>query len=115
MRDEVEAEKQTTAVLEEKYGVTTEIRELQAEINEELEAKSARVSVLEWESADMKEQLAQQREDLHTSRKLVEARNGETEKTAELTDQMRRLHDRFGSTERQNQRTSSGRAAEPSS
>ena len=62
----MEAEKQMTAALEEKSGVTTEIRELQAEINEELEAKSARVSDLEWESADMKEQLAQQREDLRT-------------------------------------------------
>jgi len=107
LRDEVEAEKQTRAGLEEeKAGLTTEIRELQAEIDtkdEELEAKSTRVSDLEWESADMKEQLAQLREDLlRTSRRHVEARNSEEEKTAELTDQMRRLHDRFGSTERQN-------------
>ena len=67
-------------------------------------AKSARVSDLEWESANLKEQLAQLREDLlrTNSTRLVEARNGETEKTAELTDQMRRLHDGFGSTERQN-------------
>jgi predicted nucleic acid-binding Zn-ribbon protein len=107
LRDEVEAEKQTRAALEEeKAGLTTETRELQAEIDirdEELETKSARVSDLEWESADMKEQMAQLREDLlRTSRRLVEARNGEAEKTAELTNQMRRLHDRFGSTERQN-------------
>ena len=61
---------------------------------------SARVSDLEWKSADMKEQSAQLREDLlRTSSRLVEARNDETEKTAELSDQMRRLHDRFGSTE----------------
>ena len=51
---------------------------------------------LEW-----KEQLAQLSEDLRTNSRLVEARNDETEKTAELTEQMRRLHDRFGSTERQ--------------
>ena len=107
LRDEVEAEKQTIAALEEENaGVMTEIRELQAEIDtrdEELEAKSVRVSDLEWESADMKEQMAQLREDLlRTSRRHVEARNGEAEKTAELTNQMRRLHDRFGSTERQN-------------
>ena len=31
-----------------------------------------------------------------------EARNSEAERTADLTNQMRRLHDRFGSTERQN-------------
>ena len=59
-------------------------------------AKSARVNDLEW-----KEQLAQLSEDLRTNSRLVEARNDETEKTAELTEQMRRLHDRFGSTERQ--------------
>jgi predicted nucleic acid-binding Zn-ribbon protein len=42
--------------------------------NEELEAKSARVSGLKWESADMKEQMAQLREDLlRTSRRLIEA------------------------------------------
>ena len=64
----------------------------------ELEVKSARVSDLEW-----KEQLAQLREDLLRTRRILgEVENGETEKTAELTDQMRRLHDRFGSTERQN-------------
>ena len=102
LRNEVEAEKQTTAALEEvKSGLMTEVRELQPDIDardEELEAKSARVSDLE-----SKEQLAQLREDLfRTSSRLVEARNGETEKTAELTDQMRRLHDGFGSTERQN-------------
>ena len=56
------------------------------------------MSDVEW-----KEQLAQLREDLlRTSSRLVEARNGETEKAAERTDEMRRLHDRFGSTERQN-------------
>ena len=57
------------------------------------------MSDLEW-----KEQLSQLREDLiRTSRRLVEVRNGETKKAAELTDQMRRLHDKFGSTtERQN-------------
>ena len=59
----MEAEKQATAALveeeEEKSGPTTEIRELPAEINEELEARSARVSDVEW-----KEQLAQLREDL---------------------------------------------------
>ncbi|EDR07696.1 smc-domain containing protein [Laccaria bicolor S238N-H82] len=107
LRDEVEAEKQTRVALEEeKAGLATEIRELQAEIDtrdEELETKSSRVSDLEWDSADMKEQMAQLREDLlRTSRRLVEARNGEAEKTTELTNQMRRLHDRFGSTERQN-------------
>jgi len=107
VKDEMEAEKQTRASLEEeKAGLTTEIRELQAEIDtndEELEAKSTRASDLEWESVDMKEQLAQLREDLlRTSRRHVEARNSEEEKTAELTNQMRRLHDRFGSTERQN-------------
>ena len=84
----MEVEKQATAALErEKSGLTTE---LQAEIDtrdeaRELEAKSARVSDLEW-----KEHLAQLREDLlRTSSGLVEARNGETEKKAELTDQMR--------------------------
>ena len=52
-----------------------------------MEAKSARVSDVEW-----KEQLAQLREDLlRTSSSLVEVRNGETKKAAELTDQMRRL------------------------
>ncbi|EDR06453.1 uncharacterized protein LACBIDRAFT_300148 [Laccaria bicolor S238N-H82] len=107
LRDEVEAEKQTRAALEEeKAGLMTELRELQAEIDtkdEELEVKSTRVSDLEGESTDMKAQLAQLREDLlHTSRRHVEARNSEAEKTAELTNQMRRLHDRFGSTERQN-------------
>ena len=62
--------------MEEKSCITTEIRELQAEIDKELEAKSARVSDLEW-----KEQLAQLREDLlRTSRRLVEARNSEAEK-----------------------------------
>ena len=106
LRDEAEAEKQTRAALEEKAGLTTGIQKLQAEIDtrdEELQAKSARVSDLEWESADMKEQLAQLREDLpRTSRRLVEARNSEAEKTAKLTNQLRQLHDTFGSTERQN-------------
>ena len=112
MRPEVEGEKQATAALEEeKSGPTTEIRELQAEIDKELEANSTRVSDLKW-----KERLAKLRQDLlRTSSRLVEARNGEAVKTGKLTDQMRRLHDRFGSTERQNRRTSSGRAAESSS
>ena len=46
--------------------------------------------------------MAQLCEDLlRTSRRLTEARNSEAERTADLTNQMRRLHDRFGSTERQ--------------
>ena len=65
---------------------------------------------------ERKEQLAQLREDLlRTSSRLVEVPNGEAVKTGELTDQMRRLHDRFGSTEGQNRRTSSERAAGSSS
>ena len=107
LRDEVEAEKQTRAALEEeKAGLMTDIRELQAEIDskdEELESKSTRVSDLEWESAEMREQWAQLREDLlRTSRSHEEARNSEAEKTAKLSNQMRRLHDGFGSKERQN-------------
>ena len=55
------------------------------------------MSDLEW-----KKQLAQLREKLlRTSSRLVEVRNSETERTAKLTDQMRLLHDRVGSTERQ--------------
>lgn len=51
----------------------------------------------------MKEHMAQLNEDLlRPSGRLVEARNGEAEKTTELASQMRRLHDRVGWTERQN-------------